>query len=89
VKFVRLTLLEPMSEEPGDSGELFIDFRELEVFGGPPNQPPWGALSGPQGPQLGRLRGRSGDRAALPCRPTPGEVPERLNGHDWKSCDGG
>ena len=24
-----------------------------------------------------------------PCRRAPGEVPERLNGHDWKSCDGG
>ena len=29
----------------------------------------------------------AGRSERLPCRP-PGEVPERLNGHDWKSCDG-
>ena len=27
--------------------------------------------------------------ARYPARAAPGEVPERLNGHDWKSCDGG
>jgi hypothetical protein len=45
VKFVRLTLLAPVSENPGDSGEIFIDFSELEVFGGPRNVLPSGVLS--------------------------------------------
>src|SRR3954462_321940 len=29
-----------------------------------------------------------GSETALACRAFLGEVPERLNGHDWKSCDG-
>jgi extracellular elastinolytic metalloproteinase len=45
VKFVRLTLIEPVSENTGDSGAIFIDFSELEVFGGPKNQLPSGVLS--------------------------------------------
>ena len=43
-RYVRLTLLSPQSAEPGDSGVDFIDFSELEVFGGPPNALPTGAL---------------------------------------------
>src|SRR5688572_28808677 len=36
-----------------------------------------------------RAAGRSDARElSYPCV-RPGEVPERLNGHDWKSCDGG
>ena len=34
----------------------------------------------------GALADLSAARTLLAC---PGEVPERLNGHDWKSCDGG
>ena len=35
------------------------------------------------------LRGRPlADLERLPFSAAPGEVPERLNGHDWKSCDG-
>ena len=45
--------------------------------------------------RLGALSGHAGlcapGAAATLRRPpsVPGEVPERLNGHDWKSCDGG
>jgi hypothetical protein len=41
---VRLVLLSPQSDGPGDSGADFIDFSELEVFGGPPNALPSGSL---------------------------------------------
>jgi hypothetical protein len=44
VRFVRLTLLSPQSDGPGDSGRDFIDFSELEVFGGLPNRLPAGVL---------------------------------------------
>ncbi len=44
VRYVRLTLLSPQSAEPGESGVDFIDFSELEVFGGPRNQLPKGVL---------------------------------------------
>ena len=68
MKFVRLTLMEPMDEDHGDSGELFIDFSELEVFGGPGNVLPR-APEGPAGPTvnqpftLTRIHG-SGQRIA-------------------------
>ena len=39
VRYVRLTLLSPQRANTGDSGADFIDFSELEVFGGPPNTP--------------------------------------------------
>jgi hypothetical protein len=45
VRFVRLKLLSPQSDGPGDSGADFIDFSELEVFGGAPNVLPAGTLS--------------------------------------------
>jgi hypothetical protein len=55
VKFVRLTLLNPISDDPGDSGEIFIDFSELEVFGGPRNVLPSGILSAnPGGATVGQ-----------------------------------
>jgi len=44
VRFVRLTLLSPQSAGPGDSGRDFIDFSEIEVFGGPRNVLPSGPL---------------------------------------------
>jgi extracellular elastinolytic metalloproteinase len=44
VRYVRLTLLSPQSDGAGDSGADFIDFSELEVFGGPRNQLPRGVL---------------------------------------------
>jgi hypothetical protein len=34
VRYVRLRLLSPQSAEPGDSGVDFIDFSEIEVYGG-------------------------------------------------------
>ena len=34
VRYVRLRLLSPLSAEPGDSGVDFIDFSEIEVYGG-------------------------------------------------------
>jgi extracellular elastinolytic metalloproteinase len=34
VRFVRLRLLSPQGAEPGDSGVDFIDFSEIEVYGG-------------------------------------------------------
>ena len=49
VKYVRLTTLTPQSTEPGDSGVDFIDFSEIEVFGGPPNALPTGSLSATPG----------------------------------------
>ena len=45
VRFVRLTLLSPQRELPGDDGADFIDFSELEVFGGPRNTLPSGSLT--------------------------------------------
>jgi hypothetical protein len=42
---VRLVMLTPQSDGPGDSGADFIDFSELEVFGGPPNALPQGSLA--------------------------------------------
>ena len=54
---IRLMLLSPQSDEPGDSGADFIDFSELEVFGGPPNALPAGTLQA--SPRAGR---RSGPR---------------------------
>jgi extracellular elastinolytic metalloproteinase len=45
VRYVRLTLLSPQSDEVGDSGHDFIDFSEFEVFGGPRNVLPTGTLS--------------------------------------------
>ena len=34
MRYVRLRLLSPLSAEPGDSGVDFIDFSEIEVYGG-------------------------------------------------------
>ncbi|QEC47228.1 PKD domain-containing protein [Baekduia soli] len=45
VRYVRLTLLSPQSEAAGSSGQLFIDFSELEVLGNPPNVLPSGTLT--------------------------------------------
>jgi hypothetical protein len=45
VRYVRLTLLSPQSDAVGDSGHDFIDFSELEVYGGPRNVLPKGSLS--------------------------------------------
>jgi extracellular elastinolytic metalloproteinase len=45
VRYVRITLLSPQSADPGDSGADFIDFSELEVFGGPRNVLPSGTLT--------------------------------------------
>ena len=45
VRFVRLKLLSPQSDDPGDSGVDFIDFSEIEVFGGSPNALPAGTLA--------------------------------------------
>jgi hypothetical protein len=44
VRYVRLTLLSPLSEAGNNSGADFIDFSEFEVFGGPRNRLPSGAL---------------------------------------------
>jgi hypothetical protein len=44
VRFVRLTLLTPQSDAAGGSGQNFIDFSEIEVFGAPPNTLPSGPL---------------------------------------------
>jgi hypothetical protein len=45
VRWVRLTTLSPQSDAPGDSGADFIDFSEIEVFGGPRNVLPSGSLA--------------------------------------------
>jgi hypothetical protein len=45
VKFVRLTLLSVLNDAPGFSGAQYIDFSELEVFGGPRNVLPAGTLA--------------------------------------------
>jgi extracellular elastinolytic metalloproteinase len=49
VKYVRLTTLTPQRAEEGDSGVDFIDFSEIEVFGGPRNVLPSGTLSATPG----------------------------------------
>lgn len=45
VRWVRLTALSPQDDSPGASGADFIDFSELEVFGGPKNVLPSGSLN--------------------------------------------
>jgi extracellular elastinolytic metalloproteinase len=45
VRYVRLRLLSPQSAQVGESGHDFIDFSELEVFGGPRNVLPSGVLN--------------------------------------------
>src|SRR3954471_3642012 len=42
----------------------------------------------PRRPCWSRAPGRSDGRPTAILAPVPGEVPERLNGHDWKSCVG-
>ena len=44
VRWVRLTALSPQDDSPGSSGADFIDFSEIEVFGGPKNVLPSGSL---------------------------------------------
>ena len=64
------------------SREIHIDFmigsNELSVTG----------VTRDRRARAGAGRGPLADLSGYPCSP-PGEVPERLNGHDWKSCDGG
>ncbi len=45
VRWIRLTSLSPQDDSPGSSGADFIDFSEIEVFGGPKNVLPTGTLS--------------------------------------------
>jgi hypothetical protein len=75
VKFVRLTLLNPVSDDPGDSGEIFIDFSELEVFGGPRNVLPSGVLSANPG----------GTGVNQPVTLTAGfsDPDSKITGYDW------
>ena len=75
VRFVRLTLIEPVSENPGDSGEIFIDFSELEVFGGPRNVLPSGVLSANPG----------GTTVNEPVTLTAGfkDPDSKITGYDW------
>ena len=75
VKFVRLTLIEPVSENPGDSGQIFIDFSELEVFGAPRNVLPSGVLSANPG----------GTTVNEPVTLTAGfnDPDSRITGYDW------
>ena len=40
VQFVRLTMLSPQSPSPATPAADFIDFWEIEIFGGPPNALP-------------------------------------------------
>jgi Zn-dependent metalloprotease len=75
VRFVRLTLVSPVSENTGDSGEIFIDFSELEVFGGPRNVLPSGVLSANPG----------GAAVNQPITLTAGfsDPDSKITGYDW------
>ena len=70
VRYVRLTLLSPRT-----AGSDFIDFSELEVFGGPPNRLPTGTLAASR---LRLARGGSVDFAASFTDPD-----SRITGYDW------
>ncbi|HWM12834.1 MAG TPA: M36 family metallopeptidase, partial [Solirubrobacteraceae bacterium] len=70
VRFVRLTLLS--SQAPGSN---FIDFSELEVFGGPPNRLPTGSLA------ASRLRVGVGDSVDFAASFT--DLDSRITGYDW------
>jgi extracellular elastinolytic metalloproteinase len=70
VRYVRLTLLSPQA-----AGSQYVDFSELEVFGGPPNRLPTGTLA------ASRVRlnpGATVDFAASFVDPD-----SRITGYDW------
>jgi hypothetical protein len=75
VRYVRLTLLSAQSTGFGESGADFVDFSELEVFGGPRNVLPSGALS--------VSATRVNPRDVVSFRATFGDPDSRITGYDW------
>jgi len=70
VRYVRLTLLSPLMPSSD-----FIDFSELEVFGGPPNRLPSGSLA------ASRLRISAGETVAFAASFTDSD--SRITGYGW------
>jgi extracellular elastinolytic metalloproteinase len=75
VRYVRLTLLSPQSAAPGNSGADFIDFSELEVFGGPRNVLPSGTL------QVSPAPANPGQTVTL--RAQFGDPDSKITGYGW------
>jgi extracellular elastinolytic metalloproteinase len=70
VRYVRLTLLSPQS-----AASDFIDFSELEVFGGPPNRLPTGTLA------ASRMRLSAGETVDFAASFT--DADSKITGYDW------